>query len=216
MPLRHATVRKCLDLEAVATRGEVEMNIVRDIVVIGAGLDGLSAIAKIASTWPEDLPVSVLIALTTPDQPAKNVLQIIDSYAPIGVAFAINNEPIEPGRIYISPPGKHLSVGRFGVIRIDEPSFFDSVQPSVNRLFSAAAVVFGARVIGVILSGNQYDGVQGMKDIDAAGGATIVQEPGDASAPQMPRHIVQNDHPRYRVKASEIEPLIRRLLFSET
>lgn len=45
------------------------MNIVRDIVVIGAGLGGLSAIAKIASTWPEDLPVSVLIS-----QPSSNVL----------------------------------------------------------------------------------------------------------------------------------------------
>lgn len=192
------------------------MKIVRDVVVIGAGLGGLSAIAKIASSWPTEMHVSVLVALTTPDQPAKNVLQIIDSYAPVEVALAVNNEPIKPGRIYVSPPGKHISVGRFGVLRIDEPSFFDSVQPSVNRLFSAAAVVFGARVIGVILSGNQYDGVQGMKDIEAAGGVTIVQEPDDADAPQMPRHVLQNDSPRYVVKASEIESLLWRLVVGDT
>jgi two-component system chemotaxis response regulator CheB len=192
------------------------MKIVRDIVVIGAALGGLSAIAKIASTWPEGLPVSVLIALATPDQPAESVLQILDSYAPVRVTYAVNSEPIESGRIYVSPPGKHLSVGRLGVVRIDEPSFFDSVQPSVNRLFSAASVVFDPRVIGVVLSGHQYDGVQGMKDIEAAGGATIVQEPDDASAPLMPRHVLQNDHPRYRVKAHDIEPLIRRLAAGET
>ena len=192
------------------------MRIVRDIVVIGAGLGGLSAIAKIASTWPRELPVSVLIALTTSDQPAKNVLQIIDSYAPVGVAFAVNNERIEPRRIYVSPPGKHLSIGRFGVIRIDEPSFFDSVRPSVNRLFSAAAAVFGARVIGVILSGNQYDGVQGMKDVEAAGGVTVVQAPDDADAPQMPRHVLKNDSPRHIVTAAELKPLIWRLVAGDS
>ena len=192
------------------------MKVVRDIVVIGAGLGGLYAIAKVSLTWPKEFPVSVLIALATSDQPAKNVLQIIESYAPIGATFAVNNEPIEPRHIYVSPPGKHLSIGRFGVVRIDEPSFFDSVQPSVNRLFSSAATVFDARVIAIILSGNQYDGVQGMRAVEAAGGATIVQDPDDASAPQMPRHVLNNDSPRYRVKASEIEPLIRRLVVGET
>lgn len=189
--------------------------IVRDIVVIGAALGGLSAIAKIASTWPEAMPVSVLIALATPDQPAKNVLQIIDSYASVGVTFAVNNESIKPRHIYVSPPGKHLSVGRFEVLRVEEPSFFDSVQPSVNRLFAAAAVVFGPRVIGVVLSGNHYDGAQGMRDIEAAGGVTIVQQPRDASAPQMPRHVLEKNSPQYSLKASEIEPLIRRLLVGE-
>jgi two-component system chemotaxis response regulator CheB len=192
------------------------MKIVRDVVVVGASLGGLSAILNIASTWPEELPVSVLIALATPDPLAKNVLQVIEAYAPVGVTFAVNNESIEPQHIYVSPPGKHLSVGRFGVIRIDEPSFFDSVRPSVNRLFSAAAVVYGPRVIGVVLSGNHYDGAQGMRDIEAMGGATIVQDPEDASAPQMPQHVLQSDHPRYRAKASAIEPLIRRLVTSKT
>ena len=107
--------------------------------------------------------MSVLIALTTPDQPARNLLQIIDSYAPVGVASTVTNEPVAPGRISVSPPNKHLSVGELGVLRIEEPSFLDRVVPSVYRLFSAAAVVYGKRLIGVVLSGNQYDGVQGMK-----------------------------------------------------
>jgi two-component system chemotaxis response regulator CheB len=192
------------------------MKIVRDVVVIGAALGGLSAIVKIASTWPRELPVAVLIALVTPDQPVENVLQIIESYAAVPVTVAVNDEPIELGHIYVSPPGKHLSIGRFGVLRVDEPSLFDSVRPSVNKLFSTAAVVYGRRVIAIILSGNQYDGVQGMKDIAAAGGVGIVQEPDDASSPQMPRHVLQNDHPRYRAKAAEIAPLVRRLIVGET
>lgn len=192
------------------------MKIVRDIVVIGAGLGGLSAIAKMASSWPKELPVAVLIALATEDQPADTVLQIIDSYASFHVSFAIHDKLIEPGHIYVSPLGKHLAIGRLGVTRIDEPSFFDTVKPSVNRLFSAAAVVYGSRVIAVILSGHQYDGVQGLRDVEAAGGVSIVQDPEDASVPRMPRHVIKNDHPRYSAKASEIAPLVQRLIRGET
>lgn len=187
------------------------MKIVRDVVVIGGGLGGLSAIVKIASTWPSDLPVSVLIALATSEHPAKNVLQIIDSYAPVGVAFAVANEPVVPGRIYVSPPGKHLSVGGLEIVHLSEPNLSDGAVPSINRLFSSAALVYGKRLIGVVLSGNQYDGVQGMKDIEAVGGVTIVQEPEEAHSPQLPRHVLHNDHPRYRVNAFEIKALIRRL-----
>ncbi len=191
------------------------MKIVRDVVVIGAALGGLTAIAKIAAAWPRELPVSVLIALAADNQPAEAVIQIIESYANAKVSLAVNDEAIQAGRIYVSPPDKHLTIGRSGVIRLDAPSFFDSVQPSVNRLFSAAAIVYGPRVIGVVLSGNRYDGAQGLRDIEAAGGATIVQDPEDAMAPQMPRHVIRNDSPRYRVKASELALLIQRLVIGK-
>lgn len=188
------------------------MKIVRDVVVISTELGGLTAIAKIAAHWPQNLPVSVLIALATEDQPAAVVLPIIESHAHVKVTVAVDGETIRPCHIYVSPTGKHLSVGRFGVVRVDLPGFFDVSQPSINRLFSAAAVVYGPRVIGVILSGNQYDGVQGMRDIEAAGGATIVQDPEDATAPQMPKHVIRHDSPRFRLKASEIPQLVQRLV----
>jgi two-component system chemotaxis response regulator CheB len=195
---------------------EFEMKTVRDVVVIGAAMGGLTAIAQIALNWPRELPVSVLIALSTQDQPAATVLQIIESYAHVRVSFAVDGEAVKVGRIYVSPLGKHLTVGRFGIIRLEKPGFFDTVQPSINRLFAAAAVVYGPRVIGVVLSGEQYDGVQGMRDIEAAGGIGIVQDPDDASSPQMPRHVVRNDSPRYCVKASEIAPLLQRLVAGKT
>jgi len=192
------------------------MKIVRDVVVIGAAMGGLSAIARIASDWPRELPVSVLIALSTQDQPAATVLQIIGSYAHLRVGLAVDGEAVKLGRIYVSPPGKHLSVGRSGVVRLDKPGFFDAPPPSINRLFAAAAVVYGARVIGVVLSGDLYDGVQGMRDIEAAGGIGIVQDPDDAPSPQMPRHVIRNDSPRYCVKASEIAPLVQQLVAGKT
>jgi len=191
------------------------MKITRDVVVIGAALGGLTAIAKIASTWPRTMPVAVLISLSTKDQPARSVLQIIESYAHLKVSLAVDGEEIKPAHIYVSPPDKHLAVGRSGVVRIDEPGLFDSVRPSVNRLFSSAAAVYGPRVIGIILSGNQYDGAQGMRDIEAAGGVSIVQDPDDAIASRMPWHVIRNDSPRYRAKGADISSLVQRLVLDK-
>lgn len=184
---------------------------VRDVVVIGAALGGVSAIAKIAQSWPAELPTSVLIALATPDQPAPVVLQIIASYAPVPVAYATHGETVKPRHIYLSPPGKHLVVGQGGVLRLDSGNAFDTSRPSVNWLFASAAAIFGPRIIGIILSGNSKDGVQGMLDIEAAGGIGIVQDPAEAGAPQMPASTIRRDHPRYQLKAREIAPMVRKL-----
>lgn len=127
---------------------------VRDIVVVGASLGGVSAIAKIAQGWPIELPTSVLIALATPEQPALVVLQIIASYAPVPVAYATHGETIKPRHIYLSPPGKHLLVGRDGILLLDSGNSFETSKPSVNRLFASAAAIFGPRIMGIILSGN--------------------------------------------------------------
>jgi two-component system chemotaxis response regulator CheB len=188
------------------------MKTARDVVVIGAALGGLTAIAKIASNWPQGLPLSVLIALNTRDQPARTVLQIIESYTHVSVTLAVEGETIQPRRIYVSPPNKHLTVGPLGVVKLEDPGFFESASPSIDRLFATAALVYGPRVIGIVLSGNSHDGVQGMHAVEAAGGVGIVQDPEDAIASRMPRNVIRNDHPHYCVKASEISPLVKRLV----
>lgn len=185
---------------------------VRDIVVIGARLGGISALARVAQGWPAELQTSVIVALDTPEQPAPNVLQIIASYAPVPATFAVHGEPIKPRQIYLSPPEKHILIGIGGVLMVDGGNAFDSTRPSVNRLFASAAAVFGARVIGIVLSGQAKDGVQGMHDIEVAGGIGIVQDPDEAAEPRMPLDIIRRDHPRYLLKAREIGPMVKRLM----
>ncbi|RZI92254.1 MAG: chemotaxis protein CheB [Variovorax sp.] len=188
------------------------MSEARNIVVIGAALGGLTAIANIARTWPADMPAAVLIALATPEQPSPMVLQIIDSYAPVPVAYVAGGEVVRPGRIYLSPPGRNMVVGANGVIELEEGSPYDTDRPSVNRLFTTAAEVFGPRVIGIVLSGNSRDGAQGLLEIEAAGGIGIAQHPDDAVEAAMPNSALRDGRPRYCVKASAIAPLVQQLM----
>ena len=60
--------------------------------------------------------------------------------------------------------------------------------------FSLAAMTYGGRVIGVVLTGLLDDGTDGLIAIKAAGGTSIVQDPDDAEWPSMPRNAVKRDH----------------------
>lgn len=184
----------------------------RNIVVIGAAIGGVTAIANIARTWPATMPAAVLIALSTPEQPSPMVLQIIDSYAPVPVSYVVGGEVVRPGRIYLSPPGRNMVVGAGGVIQLEEGNPFDGPRPSVNRLFASAAEIFGPRVIGIVLSGNSRDGAQGLREIEAAGGVGIAQHPDDAVEGAMPWSALRDGHPRYCVKAAAIVPLVQQLM----
>lgn len=184
----------------------------RDIVVIGAAAGGVSAMARFAKGLPAEIQSSVIVALATPEQPARTVLQIIDSYAPIPATFAIHGEPIKARHIYLSPLGQHLFIGKGGVLMVERGNAFDSTRPSVNRLFASAAAVYGSRVIGIILSGHAKDGVQGMHDIEEAGGIGIVQDPDEATEPLMPLNVIRRDHPSYMLKAHEIGPMLKQLM----
>jgi two-component system, chemotaxis family, protein-glutamate methylesterase/glutaminase len=106
---------------------------------------------KFAKGWPESLPTTVLVALALPVHPTATVLQIIESYAPVAVGYASSGEIEFPKRIYLSPPGQHLFVARGGILMLDAGNPFDTFLPSINRLFSSAASVYGSRVVGVLL-----------------------------------------------------------------
>ena len=188
------------------------MNEQRNIVVIGAALGGISAIAKFAKSCPAEMQASVLVALATPQQPAAMVLQILKSYAAIEVDYAVQAEKVRLGKIYLSPQGKHMSVMSGGVLRLESGQPSDANTPSVNRLFASAARVYGDRVIGIVLSGNSKEGAQGLRDIEAAGGIGIVQDPADAVEPLMPRNALRSDHPNFCVKSSEIAGLVQTLM----
>ena len=59
-------------------------------------------------------------------------------------------------------------------------------RPSIDVLFESAAAVYAHRLVGVILTGANTDGSQGLKKIAEAGGHTIVQDPEGAEFPEMP------------------------------
>ncbi len=161
-----------------------------EAVAIGCSAGGLEALRKILNALPATFPAAVIIvAHTAPD--GENLLSsLLAKTCQLPVSEAYEREPVLPGQVYVAPPNYHLLIepNRCFALSVDERVCF--VRPAVDVLFYSAADVYRDRLLGVILTGANSDGAQGLKAIKAAGGITLVQDPGEAYADTMPKTAI--------------------------
>ena len=134
--------------------------------------------------------VAVLVTLHLPREAPSLLPEIFRPRCALRTAEAQDKEPIDAGTVYFAPPDYHLLVdaGPRLALSVDEPVHFS--RPSIDVLFESAADHYGPRLVGILLSGANEDGVHGLQTIQAAGGLTIVQEPASASMPTMPQAAI--------------------------
>lgn len=165
-----------------------------DIIVIGASAGGVEALVEVAKGLPVDLGAAVFVCVHIPPRGPSFLPDILSRAGPLQAAHAINGEQIEPGKIYIAPPDRHLLVRR-GHIRVLRGPKENGFRPAADPLFRSAALAYRSRVIGVILSGSLDDGTAGVSVIQKYGGKVVVQDPETALFPGMPLSAIQNVAP---------------------
>jgi len=183
----------------------------RDIVVVGASAGGFRPLLALLSGLPRDLAAAVFVVVHIPEHVASNLPGILAKAG--GLASRPLNgrgEEIEYGRIYVGAPGRHLTMTR-GRVRNGRGLKQGLHRPSVDVLFRSAAKAFGARVIGVVLSGFQHDGSEGLREIKRRGGTTVVQDPRDAQFDDMPRSAIALGAPDFCTPGRALARLLRRL-----
>ena len=133
------------------------------------------------------------------------LLSALRSAGPLPVAEAVDGAPLEPGRVYLAAPDRHLMLGSNGVLLGHGPRE-NMARPALDPLFRSAAVAYGPRVIGVVLSGMLNDGASGLNAVKACGGIAIVQDPADARAPSMPEAALSAAAVDHCLPAARIGP----------
>ena len=145
----------------------------------------MEALSKLVMQFPADLLATVFIVQHV-SATARGVLaEILDRAGPLPATLAQDGEMFEQAHIYVAPPDHHLLV-KEGYLHVTRGLRENRVRPAIDPLFRSAALAYGARVVGVILSGLQDDGTAGLLAIKRCGGVTMVQDPTDALYPEMP------------------------------
>ncbi|WP_433201128.1 chemotaxis protein CheB [Dactylosporangium sp. CS-047395] len=158
----------------------------RDLVVIGGSAGGLEAMCQVVAGLPADLPAAVLVVLHMPADARSAAAEVLSRCGSLPAAPARDGEPIEPGRIYVPVPDRHLLV-HDGTIRLSRAPRQNRSRPAVDALFRSAARWYGPRTVGLVLSGSLDDGAAGLAAIVQMGGAALVQDPADAVYAGMPQ-----------------------------
>ncbi len=154
-------------------------------IVIGASAGAVQALSHILSRLPAAYPVPLLVVIHVPDGPS-GLQTLFAAKCALAIREPEDKEPIVPATVYLAPPGYHLLVERDETIALsaDAPVLFS--RPSIDVLFESAADSYGARLVGVILTGANEDGARGAAAVHAAGGTMLVEDPATAYAAAMP------------------------------
>ncbi|HEY7516733.1 MAG TPA: chemotaxis protein CheB [Methylomirabilota bacterium] len=161
----------------------------RDVVVIGASAGGIEALRRLVPLLPASLAAAIAIAVHLSPTSESLLPQQLGRGSALPVLPASDNVEFRRGRVYVSVPDRHLIV-RDGVLALTRDATEHFHRPAVDPLFRSAAKAYGARVVGVVLSGAGHDGVEGAVTIKAAGGLVLAQDPSEARHPGMPRAAI--------------------------
>ncbi len=156
-------------------------------IVIGSSAGGMDALRIILSALPEDFSLPILIVQHVSPSSDNYITKYLDKLCKLNIKEADEKENIQVGKVYFAPPNFHLLVEKDNTLSLSTDSRVNFARPSIDILFETAAWAYGSSLIGIVLTGANFDGSNGLKIIKDFGGLTIVQDPKTAFSPTMPK-----------------------------
>jgi two-component system chemotaxis response regulator CheB len=166
-----------------------------DIVVIGISTGGPQALRHVIPRIPADFPVPIAVVLHMPIGYTEMYAQRLNDISAIDVVEARDGEPLRAGAMFLAPAGRHLVLQRddHGMVRahLDLRPLDTQHRPAADVLFRSAADAYGARVLGVVMTGMGSDGLVGSAHVKAKGGRIITEAESSCVVYGMPRAVVE-------------------------
>jgi len=176
----------------------------RNVVVIGASAGGLEGLMRIVRDLAPGLPSAFFVAMHVSPTGHSRLAEILGRLSPYSTRAIVSDaEDIEEGRIYVATPDRHLLIENGRVFASAAPRE-NHHRPSIDALFRSAAIAYGPRTVGVILSGTLDDGTAGLRWIKRGGGVALVQDPEEALFRGMPASAIANVSVDRVLRAEEI------------
>ena len=170
------------------------------VLALAASTGGPNALAKVISGLPSDFPLPVLVTQHMPPIFTTMFAQRLAREGVLPCEEACDGEILQPGRVYVAPGDRHMTVVGPGVVRSptlritsDPPEHH--CRPAADPMFRTAAQAFPRGVLAVVLTGMGDDGRQGCEAVLASGGRIIVQDQMTSVVWGMPGSVVASGIP---------------------
>jgi two-component system, chemotaxis family, CheB/CheR fusion protein len=157
------------------------------LVVTGSSAGGIDALTSFVSHLPDNFTIPIVVAQHLAPTRASHLAVILAQQTTLSVETIAGETFVKPGHIYVVPPDHDVEVS--DSIATTRLQVEKGPKPSIDRLFTSAATLYGDRLIAIVLSGLGSDGALGVRAVKRAGGTVIVQDPQSAGFASMPLSI---------------------------
>ncbi|WP_377702446.1 chemotaxis protein CheB [Pseudoduganella sp. UC29_71] len=182
-----------------------------EAVVIGASAGGVSALLELLPGLPAGAPLPIVVVVHMMQGRHSQLAEVFAQRMAMAVEEAQDKQPVAAGTVYFAPSGYHLSVEseRCFSLSCEPPHNFS--RPAIDFIMASAADVYGAALVGILLTGANNDGAAGLAAIGEAGGLTVVQDPVEAQVDVMPRAAIRARAPDLVLPLRDIRSLLALL-----
>jgi len=162
-----------------------------ELVIIGGSAGSLQVIIHLMKNLDRELSFSIVLVVHRKAQAVSVLPSLLQQFSKIEVLEIEDKTEIEINKIYIAPADYHLLFDDKKNVSLDRSEKLHFSRPSIDISFSSASEVFGDRLVAVLLSGANSDGVEGLLHVKKNGGKVWIQDPDTAQVDYMPRQAME-------------------------
>jgi len=179
------------------------------VIVIGGSAGSFHLVLQLLASLPSDTPFSLLICLHRLRNKREGFQDALSTRSKLKIVEPDDKTPIQPGVAYIAPANYHMLVETEEQIALSTTPLERYSRPAIDPLFESAADVFGPNLVGILLSGANSDGTQGLRWVKYKGGITIVQDPNEAQVRTMPEFALRAGYADAVLSVNQIIQLLQ-------
>src|SRR6218665_3464400 len=157
-----------------------------EVLALGASWGGVEILSNLVAELPDNWRVPIVIVQHQHPYSGNALQRILSRLTTLPVIDVEDKDKLAPAHVYIAPANYHLLMEQDGCFSLSLEAPVNFSRPSIDVTFSSLSRVYQQRCIGVVLTGANDDGAQGIKDIKAGGSYTIAQQPVSGEPPLMP------------------------------
>lgn len=182
-----------------------------ELIIIGGSAGSLQVILGMIKNINDKLHFAIVLVVHRKAH-STNILQtLLQQFSPMEVIEIEDKTEIQNNKLYIAPPDYHLLFEDKKMMSLDSSEKMNYSRPSIDVTFKSAAEIYGESMIGILLSGANADGVEGLSYIKKNNGKVWIQDPETAEVDYMPQHAVDEIDYDLIIKPSNLANYINQL-----
>ncbi len=181
------------------------------VIVIGGSAGSFSVLSDMLSRINPDFKIPIVLSLHRLKHVRSGLVEGLSLNSVINVIEPNDKEKLRPNTVFLAPSNYHLFLELDGTITLSTEESHIHSRPSIDHTLTSTAYAFRDKVLGILLTGANVDGAEGLKKIQDYKGTTIVQDPATCEIDTMPKAALRIFEPDYIMSPNEIIEFLNKL-----